>query len=80
MSIQYYQPKYYEPESGEITIDGVDINEYKNTSIRKAISYVPQSIELFSQSIYDNIRVSKRNSTLEEVIEAAKAADAHDFI
>lgn len=72
--------KYYEPESGEITIDGVDINEYKNTSIREVISYVPQSIELFSQSIYDNIRVSKRNSTLEEVIEAAKVADAHDFI
>ena len=72
--------KYYEPENGEILIDGVDINEYSNTSIRRAISYVPQSIELFSKSIYDNIRVSKMNSTLEEVKEAAKAADAHDFI
>ena len=72
--------KHYEPENGEITIDGIDINEYKNTSLRKAISYVPQSIELFSQSIYDNIRVSKRNSTLDEVKEAAKAAGAHDFI
>ena len=72
--------KYYEPEAGEITIDGVDINEYTNESIRRAISYVPQSIELFSKSIYDNIRVSKMNSTLEEVKEAAKAADAHDFI
>ena len=37
--------KHYEPENGEITIDGIDINEYKNTSLRKAISYVPQSIE-----------------------------------
>lgn len=72
--------KYYEPENGEILIDGVDINEYSNTSIRRAISYVPQSIELFSKSIYDNIRVSKMDSTLEEVKEAAKAADAHDFI
>ncbi|MDO5294854.1 MAG: peptidase domain-containing ABC transporter [bacterium] len=72
--------KHYEPENGQITIDGIDINEYKNTSLRKAISYVPQSIELFSQSIYDNIRVSKRNSTLDEVKEAAKAAGAHDFI
>lgn len=72
--------KYYEPENGEITIDGIDINEYSNSSIRKSISYVPQSIELFSKSIYDNIRVSKMNSTLEEVKEAAKAADAHDFI
>ncbi|RDY32638.1 peptidase domain-containing ABC transporter [Lachnotalea glycerini] len=72
--------KYYEPENGEILIDGVDINEYSNTSLRKAISYVPQTIELFSKSIYDNIRVSKMNSTLDEVKEAAKAADAHDFI
>ncbi|MFA9377905.1 MAG: peptidase domain-containing ABC transporter [Lachnotalea sp.] len=72
--------KYYEPEKGEILIDGVDINEYTNSSIRRAISYVPQTIELFSKSIYDNIRVSKINSTLDEVKEAAKASDAHDFI
>ena len=72
--------KYYEPESGEILIDGVDIAEYNNQSLRKAISYVPQSIELFSKSIYDNIRISKMNATLEEVREAAKAADAHEFI
>lgn len=72
--------KYYEPENGVITIDDVDINEYTNDSIRKSISYVPQNIELFSKSIYDNIRVSKMNATLDEVKEAAKAADAHDFI
>ena len=72
--------KYYEPEEGEITIDGVDIQEFSNDSLRRAISYVPQNIELFSKSIYDNIRVSKMNATLEEVKEAAKVADAHDFI
>ena len=72
--------KYYEPEHGEITIDGVDINEYSNDSLRRAVSYVPQNIELFSKSIYDNIRVSRMNATLDEVKEAAKAADAHDFI
>lgn len=72
--------KYYEPDNGEITINGIDIKEYTNSSLRQAISYVPQNIELFSKSIYDNIRVSKMNSTLEEVKEAAKAADAHDFI
>ena len=72
--------KYYEPENGEITIDGVDIQEISNDSLRRAISYVPQNIELFSKSIYDNIRVSKMNASLEEVKEAAKAADAHDFI
>jgi len=72
--------KYYEPEAGEILIDGVDINEYSNHTLRRAISYVPQAIELFSKSIYDNIRVSRMNATLEEVKEAAKAADAHEFI
>ena len=72
--------KYYEPEEGEITIDGVDIQEFSNDSLRRAISYVPQNIELFSKSIYDNIRISKMNATIEEVKEAAKVADAHDFI
>lgn len=72
--------KYYEPESGEILIDGMDLNEVNNESLRKTISYVPQTIELFSKSIYDNIRVSKMNSTLEEVKQAAKEADAHEFI
>lgn len=72
--------KYYEPENGIITIDGVDINEISNKSLRRAISYVPQTIELFSKSIYDNIRVSRMSATLDEVKEAAMAADAHDFI
>lgn len=72
--------KYYEPESGEITIDGVDIKDYRNDFLRRVISYVPQNIELFSKSIFDNIRVCRQNSTLEEVKVAAKAADAHEFI
>ena len=72
--------KYYEPENGEILLDGIDINEYDNESVRRTISYVPQTIELFSKSIYDNIRVSKMNSTLEEVKQAAKESEAHDFI
>jgi ATP-binding cassette subfamily B protein len=72
--------KYYEVEDGEITIDGVNINEYSNDSVRRAVSYVPQAIELFSKSIFDNIRISKPNATMDEVKEAAKKADAHDFI
>ncbi|MDR0919800.1 MAG: peptidase domain-containing ABC transporter [Oscillospiraceae bacterium] len=72
--------KYYEPENGNILIDDIDINDYSNDSIRQMISYVPQSIELFSQSIYDNIRITKSNATLDEVKEAAKKANAHDFI
>ena len=72
--------KYYQPEAGLITIDGIDINEYRNESIRRSIGYVPQSIELFSKSIFENIRVSKPNATLDEVKEAARKADAHEFI
>ena len=56
----------------------MDISEYKNDDIRHAISYVPQNIELFSKSIYDNIRVTRQSATLDEVKEAAKAADAHE--
>lgn len=72
--------KYYEPENGSITFDGVDIEEFRNDSLRKTVAYVPQAIELFSKSIYDNIRVSKVNASLDEVKEAAKKADAHNFI
>ena len=72
--------KYYEIEEGEILIDGVNISEYTNDSLRRGISYVPQTIELFSKSILDNIRISRQNATLDEVKEAAKAADAHGFI
>lgn len=72
--------KYYEPQSGDITIDGMEISEYRNDDIRRAVSYVPQNIELFSKSIYDNIRVTRQSATLDEVREVAKAADAHEFI
>lgn len=72
--------KYYEPESGEIDLNGVNLHEYTNSSVRRAISYVPQNIELFSKTIYDNIRISRMDATLDEVKEAAKKADAHEFI
>jgi len=72
--------KYYEPEAGSILINGIDMSEYSNESVRSSIAYVPQTIELFSKSIYDNIRVSKRTASLDDVREAAKKADAHEFI
>jgi ATP-binding cassette subfamily B protein len=72
--------KYYEPEAGSILINGIDMSEYSNDSVRSSIAYVPQTIELFSKSIYDNIRVSKRTASLDDVREAAKKADAHEFI
>ena len=72
--------KYYDPEDGEIDINGANLAEYTNRSVRRAIAYVPQNIELFSKTIYDNIRISRMDATLDEVKEAAKKADAHEFI
>ena len=72
--------KYYEPEAGCITFDGINIGEYSNSSIRRSIGYVPQNIELFSKSIYDNIRTSRPNATLNEVKSAAISANADEFI
>ena len=72
--------KYYDPEEGEIDFNGVNLAEYTHDSVRRAIAYVPQNIELFSKTIYDNIRISRMDATLDEVKEAAKKADAHEFI
>ena len=72
--------KYYEPESGTISVGGVDLDEYSNASVRRCISYVPQNVELFSKTIFENIRISRPEATLDQVREAAKKADAHEFI
>ena len=72
--------KYYEPESGEIDVNGVNLDEYTNASVRRAISYVPQNVELFSKTLFENIRISRPEATLEQVKDAAKKADAHEFI
>lgn len=72
--------KYYDPEDGEIDVNGVNLAEYSSHSVRRAIAYVPQNVELFSKTIYDNIRISRMDATLDEVKEAARKADAHEFI
>ena len=72
--------KYYEPESGEIDVNGINLDEYTNASVRRAISYVPQNVELFSKTLFENIRISRPEATLEQVKDAAKKADAHEFI
>ena len=72
--------KYYEPESGEIDVNGINLDENSNQSVRRAIAYVPQNVELFSKTLYDNIRISKPDATIDEVKAAAKKADAHEFI
>ncbi|MFI5013471.1 MAG: ABC transporter ATP-binding protein [Hyphomicrobiales bacterium] len=72
--------RFFDPHSGEITIDGRSVREVDLASLRAAIGYVSQDVYLFRGSIRDNIALGKENATEEEIITAAKAAHAHDFI
>ncbi len=72
--------RYFDVHGGRILIDGQDISQVTQKSLRQAISLIPQDICLFHRSIMENIRYAKLDATDEEVIEAAKKAGAHDFI
>ena len=73
-------PRFYDPDTGSVKIDNQDIKELTIESVRSAIALVSQEPILFDMSIYDNILYGKPDSTTDEVIEAAKAAAAHEFI
>lgn len=73
-------PRYYDVEQGEITIDGVNVKDMKVRSLRSLIGNVNQEAILFNDSFYNNITFGVENATMEQVIEAAKIANAHDFI
>ncbi|MBR3907762.1 MAG: ABC transporter ATP-binding protein [Bacteroidaceae bacterium] len=73
-------PRYYDVEQGEITIDGVNIKDMKVKSLRGLIGNVNQEAILFNDSFYNNITFGVENATMEQVIEAAKIANAHEFI
>ncbi|KAL5715157.1 ABC-type xenobiotic transporter [Ranunculus cassubicifolius] len=72
--------RYYDPKSGKVMIDGMDIKSLKLKSIRKHIGLVQQEPALFATSIYENILYGRDGATESEVIEAAKHANAHTFI
>ena len=73
-------PRFYDVNTGRITVDGVDVRDVTLESLRVHIGIALQEPVLFSGTIRDNIRYGKPDATDEEVIEAAKAAQAHDFI
>ena len=73
-------PRYYDIERGEITIDGENVKDMKVKSLRGLIGNVNQEAILFNDSFYNNITFGVENATMEQVIEAAKIANAHDFI
>lgn len=73
-------PRFYDVDSGVITIDDHDIRQVTADSLREQIGLVPQETMLFSTSVMENIRYGRLEATDEEVIEAAKAANAEEFI
>lgn len=73
-------PRFYEISKGEILIDGKNIRDITLNSLRGNIGTVAQDVYLFSGTIRENIAYGKENATVEEIIEAAKNAGAHDFI
>ena len=72
--------RFYDPQQGAIKFDGHDIRKIKLQSLRNQLSLVLQEPMLFSGSIADNIRYGRLGASLDEIVEAAKAANAHDFI
>ena len=72
--------RFYEVDDGRILIDGQDISDVTQASLRENIGIVPQDTVLFNQSIYHNIHYANREATMEDVIHAARVANIHDFI
>jgi ABC-type multidrug transport system fused ATPase/permease subunit len=71
---------FYPINSGDIIVDGKSISQYTLKQLRERIAYVPQDAYLFDGTIDENIRYGRINATREEIIEAAKKANAHNFI
>ncbi|NOT13766.1 MAG: ATP-binding cassette domain-containing protein, partial [Methylococcaceae bacterium] len=72
--------RLYDPSKGKITIDGVDLKDYERESLREKIAIVLQGSVLFGASIRENIAYGRPDATDDDIIAAAQAANAHDFI
>jgi len=73
-------PRFYEAQNGRILLDGVDIRDLTLESLRRQISIVLQDPLLFSGTIADNIRYGRLDASMDDIVQAARAANAHDFI
>ncbi len=73
-------PRFYDVTSGAILIDGYDVRDVTTKSLRKEIAIVPQETMLFSTSVRENIAYGNMDASYEEIVEAAKSANAHEFI
>ena len=73
-------PRFYDPTEGKVTIDGVSLKEYQKESVRALMGVVTQESILFNDTVFNNIAFGMEDVSEEEVIKAAKIANAHDFI
>lgn len=73
-------PRFYDPTSGSVKVDGVDLRDYRLRGLRDQIGYVLQETVLFQGTVRENIAYGRDGATEEEIIEAAKLANAHEFI
>ena len=73
-------PRYYDVHGGSISIDGVDVRDWKNEDLRAQVGMVLQETTLFSGTVRENIAYGRSDASMDEVVAAAKAAQAHDFI
>ncbi len=73
-------PRFYEVTEGSILLDGIDIRDISLHSLRRSIGVVQQDVYLFAGTVLDNIRYGRPEADFEEVVAAAKQADAHEFI
>ena len=73
-------PRFYDVDSGRVSIDGIDIREMTLSSLRGNIGFVQQDVFLFAASIRDNIAYGRRDATMEEVVEAARVAQLDEFV
>ncbi len=73
-------PRFFEPQEGRITLDGMDLRALRLADLRRAIALVPQETQLFSGTIADNIRYGRLDAGDDELVEAARIANADEFI
>ncbi len=73
-------PRFYDPTSGMVKIDGRDVRDYKVNPLRDQIGYVLQDTVLFRGTILENIAFGRPNATRDEIVEAARLANADEFI
>jgi ATP-binding cassette subfamily B protein len=73
-------PRFYDPQAGEITLDGVNVKDLSQAELRQALGYVPQRAVLFSGTVASNVRGGKQDATEAEVAEAVRIAQAEQFV